>query len=211
MPATAARGRGRKVTAPDGARRTGSVALRPNARLERWCQISSFVAVPALLALLTATQSRLQNRETDFLVLPPFAVVIYLIFRDPLGKSANLKSIIVLPCMGAAVGELSFGYLGMTPAGVVVDTLCVLGLQSVMRARMPPALALSVLAMLLHVRSLTYVLGVAEASTLIAIVFFVWRRFAISWAFRDDPLSTAPSEPVSVREISPANIASKVP
>lgn len=138
------------------------------------------MAVPALLALLTATQHKLQNRVTEFLVLPPFAVVIYLIFRDPFGKSANLRSIVVLPFMGAGCGELCYRYLGMTPLGIAVDTLCVLALQSILQARMPPALALSVLAMLLHVESPTYVLGVAEASTLIAIVFLLWRRFVIS-------------------------------
>jgi hypothetical protein len=136
--------------------------------------------VPALLAILTEAQHRLQDRATDFLVLPPFAVIIYLIFRDPFGKSSNLLSIVVLPCMGAAVGELCFRFLGLTPAGIALDTLCVLALQSIMRTKMPPALALSVLAMLLHVESFTYVLGVAEASTLIAIVFFLWRRFVIS-------------------------------
>ncbi len=158
------------------------------------------MAVPALLAVLTATQSRLQNRLTEFLVLPPFAVVIYLTFRDPFGKSANLRSIVILPCVGAAVGELCFRYLGLTPAGVAVDTLIVLSLQSVLRARMPPALALSVLAMLLHVKSFTYVLGVAEASSLIAIVFFLWRRFIASALLCEKTLSSEPSPAVAVPE-----------
>lgn len=166
------------------------------------------MAVPVLLAVLTATQSRLQNHITEFLVLPPFAVVIYLIFRDPLGKSANLRSIVVLPFMGAAVGELCFRYLGLTPAGVALDTLSVLSLQSIMQARMPPALALSVLAMLLHVQSLTYVLGVAEASTLIAIVFFLWRRFVIAVLLREEP---SRSDTVSARDAPPANILPKTP
>jgi hypothetical protein len=179
--------------------------------LERWTQISSFVAVPALLAALTATQSRLQNRVTEFLVLPPFAVVIYLVFRDPMGKSANLRSIVVLPCMSAAVGELCFRYLGLTPAGIAVDTMCVLSLQSLVRARMPPALALSVLAMLLRVKSFTYVLGVAEASTLIAIVFFLWRRVLISPLLRDESLSDAGSETIPMQEPSTANVVPKVP
>jgi hypothetical protein len=168
------------------------------------------VAVPALLAVLTATQSRLQNRVTEFLVLPPFAVVIYLIFRDPFGKSANLRSIVILPCMGAAVGELCSRYIGFTPAGVAVDTLCVLSVQSVLRARMPPALALSVLAMLLRVKSLTYVEGVAEASTTIAIVFFLWRRLVIWRLLRDEPLN-ASGEAASVEEPSPADVLPKVP
>ena len=145
------------------------------------------MAVPGVLAVLTETQHRVQNRVTDFLVLPPFAVIIYLVFRDPLGKSANLRSIVVLPCLGATVGELSFHVLGLTPAGIALDTLCVMSLQSLIRARMPPALALSVLAMLLHAESWTYVLGVAEASSIIAIVFFLWRRFVISRLLTTEP------------------------
>lgn len=141
-----------------------------------------------MLAALTATQLRLQNGITEFLVLPPFAVIVYIVFREPFGKWANLRSIVILPCLGAAIGELSFRYLGMTPAGIAVDTLCVLSLQSLLKARMPPALALSVLAMLLHARSATYVLGVAEASVTIAIVFFLWRRFVISPLLREAPL-----------------------
>jgi hypothetical protein len=137
-----------------------------------------------VLAVLTATQHRLQSRLTEFLLLPPFAVIVYLIFRDPLGKSANLRSIVVLPCLGATAGELSYHFLGLTPAGVVVDTLVVLALQSIMRAKMPPALALSVLAMLLGVDSPAYVAGVAEASVLVAIVFFLWRKLVVSQLLR---------------------------
>ena len=164
------------------------------------------MAVPALLAVLTATQSRLQSRVTEFLVLPPFAVVIYLVFRDPFGKSSNLRSIVVLPCMGAAVGELSYRILGLTPGGIAVDTLCVLSLQSILRARMPPALALSVLAMLLRVELTTYVIGVFEQSTLIAIVFFLWRRFLILPLLGEEPSTATRSENASERETTPANV-----
>ncbi len=160
----------------------GSRRVMPAAddRLERLCQISSIVAVPALMAILTQSQHQLLEGATEFLVLPPFAVIIYLIFRDPYGKWANLRSIVVLPCLGAIIGQLSFRFFGLTPLGVAIDTLCVLGGQALLRARMPPALALSVLAMLLHVQRFTYTLGVAEASTSIAIVFFVWRRILIA-------------------------------
>lgn len=174
------------------------MAADSNARLERLCHISTFVVVPALLAALTAMQG-LHSPETAFLVLPPFAVVIYIIFRNPLGKSANLRSIVLLPCLGAAVGELCFRFLGMTPAGVALDTLAVLSLQAAIRAHMPPALALSVLAMLLHVTSFTYVLGVAEQSALIAIVFFLWQRFVIV-RLREAPLTAARSAAVSMPE-----------
>lgn len=158
----------------------GPIMPAPEARLERLCQISSIVAVPSLMAILTETQRQLQDRATDFLVLPPFAVIIYLIFRDPYGRWANLRSIVILPCLGAITGQLSLRFFGLTPLGIAVDTLAVLALQAILRARMPPALALSVLAMLLHVQSFTYTLGVAEASTSIAIIFFLWRRILIA-------------------------------
>lgn len=177
--------------------------LASDARLERLCQISSFVAVPVLLAILTETQHRLQDRATDFLVLPPFAVVIYLVFRDPYGKSANLRSIVVLPCMGAVIGQLSFHYFGLTPLGIALDTLCVLTLQSIFKARMPPALALSVLAMLLGVQSFTYTLGVAEASTSIAIVFFLWRRFVVTPALPTSPYRIEQTQPAVLPEVRP--------
>jgi hypothetical protein len=159
-----------------------------DARLERLCQISSYVAVPLLLAILTATQHQLQDRATQFLVLPPFAVVIYLVFREPYGKWANLRSIVVLPCIGAVIGQLSYRFFGLTPLGIAFDTLCVLAVQSILKARMPPALALSVLAMLLHVQSFTYTLGVAEASISIAIVFFLWRRLLVAPLFERRPI-----------------------
>jgi CBS-domain-containing membrane protein len=154
--------------------------LSEDARLERLCRISSFVAVPALLAILTETQHRLQDSVTSFLVLPPFAVVIYLIFREPYGKWANRRSIVLLPCLGALVGQLSYRFFGLTPLGIAIATVCVMALQSLLRARMPPALALCVLAMLLQVQSFTYTLGVAEASIFIAVVFFLWRRFVVT-------------------------------
>jgi len=174
--------RRREASASDRMYRTcGAPEVKePEARLERLCQISSFVAVPALLAILTETQLRLPDRGTEFLVLPPFAVIIYLLFREPFGKWANLRSIVILPCLGAMIGQLSFRYFGLTPLGIAIDTLGVLAFQSILKARMPPALALSVLAMLLHVQSFTYTLGVAEASTSISVVFFVWRRLMVT-------------------------------
>ena len=149
------------------------------------------MAVPALLAVLTATQREFQGSITQFLVLPPLAVVVFLLFREPYGPWANLRSIIVLPCLGAATGELSYHFLGMTPLGIAVDTLVVLTFQSLFRSRMPPALALSVLAMLLHAESWTYVLGVAEASSIIAIGFYLWRKFLIAPLVLEKPLSAS--------------------
>lgn len=132
--------------------------------------------------------------------------MIYLVFRDPFGSSANLRSIIVLPCLGATVGSLCSDYLGLTPASVALDTMGVLTLQTVLKARMPPALALSVLAMLLRVKTFTYLLGVAEASVVIALVFFLWRRFAIAPLVRE-PLETVMGEFTVASEAAPPTAA----
>lgn len=148
--------------------------------MERRTQISAFVAVPLLLAALTALQTGVHSRDTQFLILPPFAVLIFLLFREPYGRGANLRSIVLLPCASAAVGELCYRYLGFTPLGVAVCALAVLAVQELLRTQMPPALALSVLAMLLHATRLTYLLGVAEASVFIALVFLLWRRLCIA-------------------------------
>jgi hypothetical protein len=152
----------------------------PDPRLERRTLVSSFVAVPLLLAALTALQTGVHSRETAFLILPPFAVLIFLLFREPYGRGANIRSIVLLPCASAAVGELCYRYLGFTPLGVAVCALAVLAVQELLRTQMPPALALSVLAMLLRATKITYLLGVAEASVFIALVFFIWRRFCIA-------------------------------
>jgi hypothetical protein len=137
--------------------------------------------------------------------------MIYVVFRDPFGTWANLRSIIVLPCGGAPIGELSYAYLGMTPLGIIVDSLCVLSPQSALRARMPPALALSLLAMLLHATSFSYFVGVAEASTLIALVFFSWRRFAVMPLLCEEPQSTRIAPTIRSEEPAPANVLRKVP
>lgn len=112
---------------------------------------------------------------TEYLLLPPFAVIAYLIFQNPYARLSQLRSIVVFPCVAAITGELCFHYLGFTPVGVAAATLIVLGLQALLHADMPPALALAVLAMLLHTDSPTYVLGVLEGTLIIFIVTRIWR------------------------------------
>lgn len=144
---------------------------------ERRITIAASIAVPALLALLSAVQLAGTHRATEYLVLPPLAVIIYLIFREPNGEAANLRSIVVLPCLGAAVGQTCWHFLGLTPPGVALATFAVVILQTGLRAYMPPALALAVLAMLLKPKGPWYVLGVLEGTSIIFVVFECWRRF----------------------------------
>lgn len=145
---------------------------------ERRLAITASIAVPVLLAFLSALQLLTPHRATEYLVLPPLAVIVYLIFRAPDGDGANLRSIVLLPCLGAAAGQLCWHYLGLTPAGVAAATFSVVILQAALRAYMPPALALAVLAMLLRPVGPWYVVGVFEGTSLIFIAFTLWRSFA---------------------------------
>lgn len=184
---------------------------RPDTRVKRLCIISSYVALPGLLALLNAMQEGLRNPITQFLVLPPFAVVIFLLFREPYGPWANVRSIVALPFLGAATGELSYRYLGLSPLGLAATVVVVMVLQDLLRARMPPALALSVLAMLLHVESPTYALGVAEQSATVALAFFLWRRLTIAPLLLKEPLSAATSGASNERDPQDESPLTKTP
>ncbi|HEY2474284.1 MAG TPA: HPP family protein [Candidatus Cybelea sp.] len=140
-------------------------------------QLAAGIAVPLLLALLSGVQMAVHRPATEYILLPPFAVVIYLIFRTPAGESTGFRSVVVLPCLAAVIGELCGHYLGLSPPGVAVATIVVLCLQFALRAQMPPALAIAVLAMLLHAWGLTYLLGVFQGTLIIFITFSIWCRF----------------------------------
>lgn len=139
---------------------------------------STYAAVPLTIAFISAMQLSFRGRSTEFLVLPPIAVLVYLIFRDPFGPSSNLRSVVLLPCVGAITGVLCSRYLGLTPLGVGVTCLAVLFAQDMIRASMPPAIALGVLALLLHADDARYVVNVFQDSLGIAMIFFLWRSFA---------------------------------
>jgi HPP family len=144
---------------------------------ERRIVIAASLAVPLLLALLSAVQLAGAHRATEYLVLPPLAVIVYLIFREPNGAAAKLRSIVLLPCLGAAIGQACWHFFALTPPGVAIATLAVVILQTALRAYMPPALALAVLAMLLKAHGPWYVLGVLEGTSIIFVAFECWRRF----------------------------------
>ena len=142
---------------------------------DRCAQISAFVAVPVLLFFVDWL-SRLRS-ASEFLLVPPLAVIIYLLFSRPADTNDNFRSVVLTPTVGAAAGELSYHFLGLTPWGVALAALAVLAFQALVRSNMPPALALAVLAMLLKVDSVEFALDVGIASAIVWTVFLLWRRF----------------------------------
>jgi CBS-domain-containing membrane protein len=139
--------------------------------------LSAIVAVPLLLGFVQWLSELSRSRQVELLLVPPLAVIIYLIFARPDAPFVNLRSVVLTPILGAAVGSLCYRYLGFTPWGVAIATLVVLLAQTAARSCMPPALALAVLAMLLKAQGAGYTLDVALTTTLVWIIFLTWRRF----------------------------------
>ncbi len=138
--------------------------------------LGPLVAVPLLLALLDAAARAWRFPGAEYVMLPPFAVIVFLLFSSGSQRFDNLRSIVVLPCVGAATGALCWHVLGAGPLSVAVATLVVLLAQSTLKAYMPPALALAVLALLLHADVIPYVAGVAIGTCVIGLAYLMWRR-----------------------------------
>ena len=94
----------------------------------------------------------------------------------------NFRSIIVLPCLGAVAGALCWHYLGDGPLSIALATLSVLVAQMVLRAYMPPALALAALAPLLRVEIEPYVAGVAIGTSVIGAAFILGHNVLRKWS-----------------------------
>lgn len=144
--------------------------------------LAALVAVPLLLALLDALAGAWRAPAAEYVMLPPFAVIIFLLFTQTRGICTNFRSIIVLPCLGAVAGALCWHYLGDGPLSIALATLSVLVAQMVLRAYMPPALALAALAPLLRVEIEPYVAGVAIGTSVIGAAFILGHNVLRKWS-----------------------------
>ncbi len=115
---------------------------------------------------------------TEFLLVPPLAVVAYLLFSDPERADGRLRAVVLLPVLGAVAGEAGYAALGPAPWTIALVVLAVLAAERALHARMPPALAIAVLAILLRVRGPWYPADVAVSSLLLWGAFHGWRRLA---------------------------------
>ncbi len=139
---------------------------------------TALVAVPVLLFALDAVSKVVRGAPTEFLLVPPLAVVAYLLFSEPERTDARLRAVVLLPTLGGLAGEAAYAALGATPWGIAAAVLAVLLAEQGLRARMPPALAIAVLAMMLRVRGPWYPVDVAASSLVIWGAFHAWRRVA---------------------------------
>ncbi len=148
----------------------------PRGALRAAGERTALVAVPLLLFALDGVSRLASGAPTEFLLVPPLAVVAYLLFAEPERTDSRLRAVVLLPVVGAVAGEASFALLGATPWGIAAAVLAVLLAEQGLRARMPPALAICVLAMLLRVRGPWYAVDVALSSAVVWGAFHAWRR-----------------------------------
>ncbi len=136
---------------------------------------TALVAVPVILFALDAVSKVIRGEATEFLLVPPLAVVVYLLFSEPRRTDARLRAVVLLPAIGAIAGEAGYAVLGPTPWGIAAVVLAVLLAGRALRARMPPALAIGILAMLLRVRGPWYPIDVAVSSLVVWGAFRAWQ------------------------------------
>jgi len=167
--------------------------------------LAPFVAVPVILSSLDAITRALRSKPTEFLLVPPLAVVVYLLFSQPGTSDGRLRSVVLLPLIASFLGEFGYRLLGLTPWGIAAVALGILAAQRGLGARMPPALAVGVLAMLLRVEDSWYAVDVGIATLLIWLAFLGWchlrgTRQRGSGSDGDGPRVTTMGEPRPHRE-----------
>lgn len=153
---------------------------------ERCARLSVWGVVPLLVFGLHLVAFLTRRPATHYLLIPPLTVIAYLLFRNPAGQGANVRGAVLLPIIGAIAGEMVFRLLGLTPWGVAAAVLVVLAAQRLLSTSMPPALAVAVLALLLHAGGGYYTLDVAVSTGAIAGAFFAWRH----WLWERLPAAT---------------------
>ncbi len=141
----------------------------------RRAEDAALVAVPLLLFAIDWLSRATRGERTEYLLVPPLAVMIYLLFAQPARSDARLRAVVVVPLVAAIAGEVGYAVLGPTPWGIAAVVLVVLLAQRTLRARMPPALAIAVLAMFLHISGPWYPIDVAVSSLVVWGAFHAWQ------------------------------------
>ncbi len=109
-----------------------------------------------------------------YALFPPLAVIAYLAFRDPRAELAGWRSVILLPVAAAAVGIL---LVHLPEAiGIATGLLAIFALMELSQAAAPPALAIVLLAFLLHISSWVYPLSVLVSTVVVYLGAVLLRR-----------------------------------
>jgi len=173
-------------------RRLRRVERRELRAFRRWIEhtenlvrVSALVAVPLLIALVTALSNAVPG--LSYLLFPPLAAGTYTLFTDPEGRYSSPRRFVLGLTTGAASGwaalELTRFALG-EPGGLfqvsavgAAFAVFLTGLTTwLLGVEEPAAYACGLLVLLIDASPAAYVASVAASSSLVALVFVVWRR-----------------------------------
>ena len=156
-------------------------------RTDTFVHLSVLVLVPLLVAVVTALSNAVD--QLSFLLFPPLAAGSYTLFADPEGKYSSSARFVVGLTVGALCGwgaltvsgavGLADG-VGPLSSGAFEAALAVFATGVVTWAvdvEEPSAYSTALLALLVPTdRERAFVLSVFAASSIVAVVFFVWRE-----------------------------------
>lgn len=112
-----------------------------------------------------------QDPLLRYLLIPPLAVIAFLASRYPFGPQAQWWQISLLPGLAGLLGVMTARLLGSTPWSEALLALLLVALLGLTGFAQPPILAVGELALLLHLKSLTYPLDVFLATAALAGLF----------------------------------------
>lgn len=150
-------------------------------------RLSVALFVPLLVATVTLLSNTL-NELIPFLLFPPLAAGTYTLFSDPSGRYSSPWQFVAGLTLGALSGwvalELSVIFLYQTPPPEVHVSPGSAALSVFLTAiatwafdiDLPTAYSTALLVLVTGSSQLAYVLSVALSSSLVAVVFIIWRR-----------------------------------
>ncbi|QZP39251.1 HPP family protein [Halobaculum magnesiiphilum] len=174
-------------------RRIRRIERREVRDLRRWLEdtenllhLSALVIVPLLIGVVTWLSN--VSPVVSFLVYPPLASGTYTLFADPEGRYSTSRKFVGGMTAGAVCGWIALEvsarfWYPATPeqfqvqAGAAVLGIFLTGIMTWgLSLEEPTAFSTALLVLLTGAEQVTYVVGIAVSSLLVAGVFLVWRR-----------------------------------
>jgi len=173
-------------------RRVARVERRELRQFRRWLEtttnllhVSVLLFVPLLVGLVTLLSNTVDT--VSFLLFPPLASGAYTLFSDPEGRYSDPWTFVGGLTVGALCGwaavEVTATYLygvptselGADAGAAALGVLLTGAVTWALDLELPTAYSTALLVLITGTAQFAYVVGVALSSSLVAVVFAVWR------------------------------------
>ncbi|NHN47017.1 universal stress protein [Halostella sp. JP-L12] len=176
----------------DAARRLRRVERREIRDFHRWIEhtdhlvhASALLAVPLLVVLVTVISNAVP--QLSFLLFPPLASGTYTLFSDPEGRYSSPRRFVAGLTLGAASGWLAIelgslflaepvGRFEVSAPAAALAVFLTGALTWALDVEEPSAYACGLLVLLIDASPFAYVVSVFTSTSIVALVFLVWRR-----------------------------------